>query len=386
MKVAVYSGEIPSTTFIERLIVGLAEGEIEVLLHGKKNKTVHYDSNKVKVIGFGNSLSKLFLAVKYFLLFVLVKPDSLLKLKKHYPQKTNKSFINWFVINAPIVWHKPDIFHLQWAKGIEDFIFLKEFGIKLILSLRGTHINLSPLVDESIALIYTNNFPNTDAFHGVSQAICREAEKYGATSSRCSVVYSGLDIGEFNFQTHKKADRTRIKIISVGRPHWIKGYDIALDAMRILKEENFGFEYLIIGGKDEELLYQINDLELNEQVWLDGNRSFDEVKNIVSRSDILLMSSVEEGIPNVILEAMALGTIVISTDCGGVSEVIEDGKNGFIVPIRDARAIAEKVIELQKMPESEIEQIRLNARQTIEKQHNHQKMVDDMKNLYNALK
>ena len=55
------------------------------------------------------------------------------------------------------------------------------------------------------------------------------------------------------------------------------------------------------------------------------------VKELIKNADILLLSSVEEGIANVVLEAMALGTLVVSTECGGMNEVIKNNENGFLV-------------------------------------------------------
>ena len=81
---------------------------------------------------------------------------------------------------------------------------------------------------------------------------------------------------------------------------------------------------------------------------------FDGVIPLISESDILLLSSVEEGVPNVILEAMALGTVVVSTDCGAVREIITDGENGFLVPVRDPRAIADMVRAVAELCECEL--------------------------------
>ena len=67
-------------------------------------------------------------------------------------------------------------------------------GIKLVLSLRGAHINYSPIADLKLADMYRKNFPKVDAFHAVSKAIALEAQKYGAQKSNISVVYSGLDL------------------------------------------------------------------------------------------------------------------------------------------------------------------------------------------------
>lgn len=319
-------------------------------------------------------------------MFFFSRPDQLYRLRKCYLQTGSaQSFLNWFANKAPVVWHKPDIFHLQWAKAVEEWIFLKEFGIKVVVSLRGAHINYSPLADKALAASYTTAFPKVDAFHGVSEAICLEAEKYGAVPQKCKVVYSGLKLDDFRFQEKKDFGSNKIKILSVGRAHWKKGYNFALDAMKQLKDQGVDFEYRIIGGKNEELIFQVSDLGLKEEVSLEENIPFEEVRSAMSNADALLLPSVEEGIPNVVLEAMALGTIVLSTDCGGVSEVIEDGQNGFLAPIRNSSAISEKITALTRFSQSDLDRIRSRARETIESQHHHQKMVEDMIDLYRSV-
>ena len=386
MEVAIFSGSIPSTTFIERLINGLAENGVEILLHGYLNRPVNYNSKKIIVIGFRGKLSKIRLALKYGVLFLLTHPKQFYQLSNCYlKSRSQKSFYQWFSHTAPIIWRKPDILHLQWAKSTEDWIFLQEFGIKVVVSLRGAHINYSPIADKDLANSYARVFPKVDAFHGVSTTICREAQKYGADAEKCAVVYSGLNLEDFPFQKQKKFQPNKIKILSVGRAHWKKGYSFALDAMKILKDHGVSFEYRIIGGKDEELIYQVSDLGLGEEVFLEDNLPFEAIKSAMTNTDVLLMPSVEEGIPNVVLEAMALGTVVISTDCGGISEVIKDGESGFIVPLRCPQAISGKICDLLNFSGNELNQIRQQARETIEKQHNHQKMVDDMKKLYASI-
>jgi glycosyltransferase involved in cell wall biosynthesis len=386
MKIAIYSGAIPSTTFIERLIVGLAENGIKIILHGKITGDARYASKNIKTVGYAGSLNRIWLAFKFAILFSLTKPGILLKLVKCYPNGISSgAFLNWFVRTGPIVWYKPDIFHLQWTKGVEEWLFLQQLGIKVVVSLRGYQINCSPVADEDLAQTYKKVFPQVNAFHGVSKAICREGSKFGASTDKCSVVYSGMNLNEFPFATSKEFNRGSIEIISVGRPHWIKGYHIALDAMKVLKDQGITFHYRIVGGSSEELIYQIEDLGLSGHVSIVESVPFEEVKSLIAASDILLVPSVKEGIPNVVLEAMALGTIVVSTDCGGVSEVITDAENGFLIPVRDPHAIASRILVVSSLYAGELDSIRRRARTAIEQQHDHRKMVGDMKDLYRSV-
>lgn len=95
-----------------------------------------------------------------------------------------------------------------------------------------------------------------------------------------------------------------------------------------------------------------------------------------------MLPRIEEGIANVVLEAMALGTLVLSTNCGGMDEVIVDNENGFLVPIRNSEVMASVLKRISELPLPAYQKIVTRARNTIEEQHNHKKMVVEMRDLY----
>ena len=174
-----------------------------------------------------------------------------------------------------------------------------------------------------------------------------------------------------------------MKIISVGRAHWKKGYGYALDAMKFLKEADIDFRNSIIGlQENEELLFQRSDLDLNDKVKFLPRLKFKDVINKIHMADILLLPSIEEGIANVALEAMAVGTLVVSTDCGGMNEVINDGQNGFIVPVRNYEAMAKKIQVICNLSHDEYITITNEARKTIENDFGVEQMKSNMKSLY----
>lgn len=383
LKIAIYSGDIPSTTFVERLIIGLADSGQSVFLFGALKKRMSYGKD-ISVYGYyRNPISKLWNLIKFGSLLFLFKNQKKKRLDT-YLLHVKKNDLYTRVKFYPVLWHQPDIFHVQWAKGLEDWMWVQEFGIKLILSLRGAHINYSPIADQKLATMYRRNFPKVDAFHAVSKAIAQEAQIYGASAENIKVVYSGLERTQ---GSQNKAINTRFNILSVGRSHWIKGYHDALDAMKLLKNAGLDFEYTIIGGKDsEELQYQVADLKLKKEVQLLGLLPYSEVQKRMQVADVLLLSSVEEGIANVVLEAMQLGTLVVSTNCGGMSEVIHHGDNGFLVPIRDPERMANAILDLSQLSEEQKETIIENAKQTIAAQHGQKQMITGMMDLYaNAL-
>lgn len=383
LTVAVYSGIIPSTTFIERLIGGLSKKGVIVYVFGIQKKQIA-SRKGVKLIGYKpNKLSKLWHLVYYSCcLWLRKRPekqqlDSYLKAQQRYDLNTRLKCY-------PVLWYKPDIFHVQWAKGIADWMWVQEFGMKLVLSFRGAHINYSPIANQFLADSYRRCFPKLDGFHAVSQAMAQEALKYGATTSKTLVVYSGLDLSKFAY--HTKQPSKILKLLSVGRVHWIKGYQYALDACKLLKDAGIGFHYTIIGAaRSIELVYQVKDLGLESEVELLPKRPFKEVMEGMRAADVLIMPSVEEGIANVVLEAMALGTLVVCTDCGGMAEVTNHRQTGFLVPIRNAPALADALLEITNMPPQARQGMSLKARKHIEQQHQEATMTDGMMAFYNTV-
>ncbi len=383
-KIAIYSGAVPSTTFIERLIQGLSEEDYPIYLFGYQNQKVNYTNKNIFIKAYSdNRFHKLFILLKYTLLLFLFK-SSEKKILDDYIYKNSKNNTLSKLKYYPVLWHKPDIFHIQWSKSVKDWIWVQQFEIKLVVSLRGTHITISPIADSNLKKNYQTHFPKINGFHAVSKAIAIEAQKYGASPDKIKVVYSGLP--KSNFVTTSKSKNQTFKILSVGRNHWVKSYHYALDGMKILSNHGINFEYTIIGAKDaEELEFQKVDLGLEGSVIFKSKVGFSEVQQMMSDADLVLLPSVEEGIANVILEAMQLGTMVLTTDCGGMNEVIENEKNGFIVPIRNPQKMAEAIMKIISLSENEKQEIIKKAQLTIQQNHTEAKMVSDMLSLYETV-
>lgn len=380
-KIAIFSGEIPPPTFINRLINGLAEQNVEILLVGHLQKKVSYPFTNIKIVGYSGRISKLWIFLKYALLLMLYKPKDKKKLDGWIQENASNKMLAK-VRFYPILYQQPDIFHLQWVKSIADWIWVKDFNIKLVVSLRGSHVNYTPICEPKFEEIYKEYFPLVDCFHGVSAHIIVEASKYNATSEKSKVVYSGLNLEKFIFKINKIESKP-LQIISVGRSHWVKGYRYALDAMRILKDNNVKFTYSIIGVEaEEELLFQRAQLDLKNEVIFEKTLPFHVVLERIKAANILLLPSLEEGIANVVLEAMALGTLVISTNCGGMIEVIQDKENGFLVPVRNPQAMAEAIAAIAKLAPEKQQEIVKKGRRKIEENHKEINMIDDMLTLY----
>lgn len=383
--VAIYSGVSVSTTFIERLIEGLAKSNTYVYIFGAYTGKSPHPKN-VKYVAYRSKWHKLFVLLKYTILLLLFKP----KEKKKLDAIISKNRKDRHLLQLkyyPVLYHKPCIFHIQWAKSLEDWVWVQNFGMKLVLSLRGAHINYSPIVDEQLASTYKKWFPKVLGFHAVSNAIAQEATKYNADFNSIKVVKSGLNLSEFPFKIKAFESKKTLNIISVGRNHWKKNYKLALDTIYQLKHTGKRCHYTIIGvAENEALLFQRAQLELENEVSLLDNMPFKDVKDAIQKADVMLLSSVEEGIANVVLEAMALGTLVVSTDCGGMAEVVIPNQTGYLVPIRDPEIMTQALKTVSELPLETYQQITKQARDFIETYHNETDMSLEMQSLYDNLK
>ena len=380
MRIAIMAGSIPTTTFIDALINGMAEQGYTMVVIGKRRSKYQYNPGVECLEVPQQKTSQLFFVLR------LLRYARWTQLSSIY--KTSNSFQQFFydlLFYLPIFKSKADKVHIQWAATLynRDLLF-DFFPHKILLSLRGAHINYTPIIKPEIGEYYKLIFPKVYKFHAVSNAIALEAVKYGADITKIQTIYSFVDEIVCDTKPLSRGNRQKLRIISIGRFHWKKGYEFALDALCMVKKENIDFEYTIVaqGDTPESILFQTHQLGLNENIKIINGLSHQEVLNLVSMQDLFLLPSIEEGIANVVLEAMALGVPVISTNCGGMNEVIEDEINGYLVDLRNPRQLASKIMAFNSISEDEKKSLIAKAKDTIKNHHSKALFFDQYKHFY----
>lgn len=389
LKIAIYSGAIPSTTFIENLIQEVAKKH-EVILIGNIKKKRKYHSKNIKIVATPYS-KWLYIPLTFWRMFLLLfkNPSYIIVAWKRARQnKKNYLKIIRFTRYIAVLLHKPDVFHIQWARRLERWTFLKEvYDCKIMLSLLGTQINIAPKYEKDLVESFNKHFKFVDCFISVSQDTANQLTQFNVPNHKNKVIHMSVPKLAFdNFKMNTKCANGLIKLVSVGRHDWVKGYSYAIEAVKTLLKNGLNVEYTIIaqGKVPEEILFQVHQLGIQKQVQFVKGKKQKELFNSLHEYDIMILSSLSEGISNAVVEAMAIGIPVISTNCGGMREIIKPNETGWLVPIRDSKSIANAVEEICNLDEANLTTIIKNAHELVHEQFHPDNVTPKIISLYTS--
>ena len=185
----------------------------------------------------------------------------------------------------------------------------------------------------------------------VSEAVKESLVKNGINSEKIRVIYNGIDLDRYSKDSsidvrEKFGIGSEFVYLFVGRLIEQKGVDILLNAFA--KVPN-GLLFIVGDGKDKEKLISLaHALEVSSRVRFLGIR--EDIPDLLSMSNCFVLPSRYEGLGVVILEAMATGRAIIVSDFGPAREIIENERNGLIVPIGDLTALTTAMIRVSLDP------------------------------------
>lgn len=161
-------------------------------------------------------------------------------------------------------------------------------------------------------------------------------KNWGVSENNLKVIYNGTKIQS---KITKKENEV-LHFITVGRLAPWKNIDKIIQAMAILNEKGFNFIFNIVGSGplNEKLKILVKELKLENKIFFLGQKNTEELNEIYLDSDIYIQASGYEGLPHVILEAINFNLSIISTPIGGTNEILLDGKNGWILKLKDKKA------------------------------------------------
>lgn len=276
-----------------------------------------------------------------------------------------------------------DVIHCQFGPLGNIALRLRQIGAwdgALITAFRG--YDATSLLKQSPRM-YADLFREGEIFLPVSRALQSELIAHGCPVDKLDVHHSGIDCARLRYRGRTLAPGEPLRLLSIARLVEKKGIDVAVEAVARLTRAGCDVQYEVIGDGEQRdaLVQRIATLGITRHVRLLGWRNHDETLAALDQAHVLIAPSVtaangdQEGIPNVLKEAMALGLPVVATRHGGNGELVEDGVSGLLVPERDDAALAQAVTRLKNAAahwpamglagrrkiENEFDQQRLNA-------------------------
>lgn len=285
-----------------------------------------------------------------------------------------------------------DAVHCQFGTiGLTGNI-LKEIGVtnnKLLTSFRGFDATKFPNSEKPG--VYNELFKNGDLFLPVSKSLASRLLDLGCDKEKIVVHHSGIDCRKFNFIERSNSTGAVIRLLTIARLVEKKGIAYAIKAVAQLLAEGYKLEYMVIGDGEarDELEELIKGFSAEAQIKLLGWKPHDEVIQLLQQSDILIAPSVtakdgdQEGIPNVVKEAMACGLPVVGTIHGGIPELIEEGVSGCLAPERDVDKLSDCLRSLCDHPEKWAEMGRA-GRKHVEEEFDITKLSKELEKLYSG--
>jgi colanic acid/amylovoran biosynthesis glycosyltransferase len=240
--------------------------------------------------------------------------------------------------------------------------------------------------------VYRGLFRRAALLLPVCDAFARRLDALGAPAERVVVHRTGIDLARWPWRDRAGDPGGPLRLVSVGRLVEKKGIGYALEAVRRLRDAGVAVTYEVLGDGPlrPSLEADCRRLGLEDRVRFVGWQSQDLVANALERAQVLVATSVtaanadEEGIPNVLKEAMAVGLPVVSTASGGIPELVEHEATGLLVPERNAEALAARVAELASASERRASLARA-GRARVERDYDIERLNDRLVTLFAGL-
>jgi len=255
-----------------------------------------------------------------------------------------------------------DIIHTHTTKaGILGRIASRITGVPVIIhGLHGSTFQAfnSGLLNWLLFLFERLTGRFTDAYISVSKVLSEKyIEKGIGKKENYYTVYSGMKLDKF-YDVREKIDcRKKQRELGINSKHFVignvarletrKGHKFLLDAFKkvIMERKDCSLKLLIIGEGDkrENLENYVKELNLKENVIFTGYR--EDIEELMALMDIFVLTSLREGLPRVLVQAAAVGIPLVAFNVDGVSEIVKDNYNGFLVRVRDVEQLANRIIK-----------------------------------------
>ncbi len=189
-------------------------------------------------------------------------------------------------------------------------------------------------------------YKKCDSIITIGDSISKEIEnKLGVSKAKIYTIYNPLTIGEIRDIPDGLFKKEETNIITAGRMIPVKDFSLLLRAFALISREKPSRLWILGEGPEKEsLLREAESLAIKDRVMMPG--FVDSPISYFKKADVYVCSSQSEGFANVVLEAMAAGTRIVSMSCGGPDEILENGKWGEIVYDREPQKLANAIMQI----------------------------------------
>jgi glycosyltransferase involved in cell wall biosynthesis len=240
--------------------------------------------------------------------------------------------------------------------GAISWMIRRKYKIPYIISLRGSDV---PGYSDRFSFIYSILTFFIVEIWKKSAAVISNSEELKELALKTNskqaidIIANGVDIEKFRPAIEKRDAKKIYLTVGATRLTARKGTKYLIEAIDSLVKKGRDIHMIVMGEGDdkENLEKQVAQLDLQERIKFVGRIPNTETSAFYQKANIFVLPSLNEGMSNAMLEALASGLPLISTDTGGAKQIIQAGKNGFIVRMKDSADIAEKIEKIINNPE-----------------------------------
>ena len=309
--------------------------------------------------------------------------------------------ISFFKLYKFIKKEKPDIVHTHSSKvGVIGRIAARLLGVPVVIHTIHGHVfhsYFSKPKTKIVVLIESLLAKITDRIVAISETLKKELKEYLGLKddSKLALIPLGFNLEEFlkndkddkgdELRRELGIDKEAVIVGAVGRLAAIKNRKMFLYAAKEIKKRNPGkdIKFLIVG--DGELKKELMDLRdrlgIREDVIFAGWKKYKNMDLVYKAMDIVTLTSLNEGTTVSAIEALAGTRPVVTTDAGGLKDVVEDNKSGFVVPLNDVEAFS-KAVSILINDKAKRDEFGLYGRDFVKERYCKERLIKDIENLY----
>jgi len=242
--------------------------------------------------------------------------------------------------------------------------------IPSVLRCSGEDLQVNPQIkygyrlNKRVDALVRNAYPKFDAVVAMTEGLRKDFLEIGVADGKIHLIPNAVDYEAFNLAFSRQDTRAKLGlgkkdrlIISVGRNHPKKGYSLIPRIIKLLLNESKDFRWLIVGKGSQEVKSLadregVGNFLIAKEVGIEFSKSLEfmipskELIEYYRSSDVFVFPTIVEGFPNVIIEAMAAGLPIVSTDASGIRDILSNGRNGLISSVNREQELAGLILSL----------------------------------------